>query len=352
MIAEWWGLESIAARAVLGAVGAFLAILLAMPPFLRWLVSRRVTDAPEKGEAPALDRILSVKKNTPTMGGLLLVLTWSAGVVALVPLREVVAWILGGVGTFCGIGLIDDWTKLRNQRGGLSMFRKLSIQMAVGGGIATALTLALIQADPENATRVFVPWLGVWDLGPAYVVYALLVIVFVANAVNITDGMDGMATGAMAIAAFAFGGVCYLAGRVDFSAFLGIPYVRSAAEVTILCAICCGACMGFLWFNAYPAQIFLGDSGSLALGALLGSVALVTKQESLLFLVGGIFLLEGGCSLLQMGWFKLTRRRLFPIAPPHHIFQIRGLHEVKVSTRFLILQGMLSLAALATLKLH
>jgi phospho-N-acetylmuramoyl-pentapeptide-transferase len=287
------------------------------------------------------------------MGGLFLVLAALLAVGLFGELRNpLVPAAMVGLAALAALGAADDWTKLRKNPRGLSVFQKLLLQVLAGYVLGFAVTFTLLFSDPEHATQVIVPFVGSYDLGVAYPTFVMFVVVLCSNAVNITDGMDGLAAGSLTIALFAYAAVSYIAGRSDFTAYLEIPYVRSAAEMTVVCTACFGACLGFLWFNSYPAQVFMGDSGSLPLGGTLGMVACVTKQEAMLFFVGSVFLVEVTCSFLQILWFKLTRRRLFPIAPPHHIYQMRGMHEVKITTRFLILQGILSIVALATLKLH
>lgn len=346
-------LKAITHRAAFAAVMAFLGSMLLMPAFMAWLRRRRIGERVEKGDAPQLDRVLSSKANTPTMGGLFIVVSVVASTAIFGRITQGI--VLAGGACMAGmalIGLADDWFKLRKNPKGLSVFRKLLLQIAVGYGAAAAVFLLMLASDPEHASVLYLGPLGAYDLGIGYPTFLMLVIVLCANAVNITDGMDGLAAGSMTIAMFAFAIVCYVVGRSDFSAYLELPYIRGAAELTVLCTACLGACLGFLWFNSYPAQVFMGDSGSLAMGGLLGLVAAVTKQEIMLLFVGAIFMLEVGCSFLQIFWYKLTKRRLFPIAPPHHIYQLRGIHEVKITHRFLIVQAILSIVALATLKLR
>jgi phospho-N-acetylmuramoyl-pentapeptide-transferase len=346
-------LRAITHRAALAAVAAFLGSMLLMPIFLSFLRRKRIGEKVEKGDAPALDKLLKSKANTPTMGGIFIVLSVVVAVLLFGRFRDgMVAIALAAAVSMGAIGVIDDWFKLRRKKGGLSVFQKLILQVVFGYGIAIGAFLLMLSSDPEHASILYLGPLGSIDLGIFYPTFLMFVIVLCANAVNITDGMDGLAAGGMTIAVFAFAIVCYVVGRSDFSAYLDIPYMRTAAELTVICTACLGACLGFLWFNTYPAQVFMGDSGSLALGGLLGVVAAVTKQEVMLLFVGAVFILEVGCSFLQIFWYKLTKRRLFPIAPPHHIYQLRGLHEVKITHRFLIVQAVLSIIALATLKLR
>lgn len=346
-------LGGITQRAAFAAVLAFLGGMLLMPPFLRWLRAHRIGERIGKGEVPRLDRLMQSKRDTPTMGGLFIVLSV---IVATALLGDVskgpLPVILGAAAAMGAIGFIDDWCKLRHHPRGLSVFQKLLLQILVGYLSAVGAYLVMVRQDPVHASMVYFGPFGKVDLGGMYPTFLMFVIVMCANAVNITDGMDGLAAGSMTIAVFAFAVVCYVVGRRDFSAYLEIPYMSSAAELTIACTACLGACLSFLWFNTYPAQVFMGDTGSLALGAFLGLVAGIAKQEVLLLFVGAIFLLEVSASFLQIFWFKVTKRRLFPIAPPHHIYQMRGMHEVKITHRFLILQAVLSILALAMLKLR
>jgi phospho-N-acetylmuramoyl-pentapeptide-transferase len=180
----------------------------------------------------------------------------------------------------------------------------------------------------------------------------MAVIVATTNAVNITDGLDGLAGGCLGISTFAYTVIAYVVSRVDYSKYLGLPYVSGSAEVTVFCAAMLGATLGFLWFNSHPAQVFMGDSGSLPLGGALGVIACATKQEMLLFLVGGVFVIEAGSSLLQILSFKTTGRRIFSIAPLHHHYQFQGLPESKITLRFWIVAAVLAVSSLALLKVR
>lgn len=340
-------------RAAGAAVLSFVLSLVLFPPFVRFLKRRSIGERIGKGDAPELDRTYQPKADTPTMGGLMMVLSVTVSAALFGNFRTwILPILLAGLAGLTLVGFLDDWTKLRKSPRGLRMSTKLVLQIVVGYGVGIAGYLAMLAQDPDHASRVFLPFDGSIDLGAFYPVFAMLVIVACSNAVNITDGLDGLATGSLTIALFAYAVVCYLAGRSDWSGYLGIAYMRSSAEATVFCTACFGACLGFLWFNAYPAQVFMGDTGALSVGGMLGMVACVAKQEALLVLVGGVFVLEAASSFLQIASFKLFRRRLFPIAPLHHIFHLRGMHEVKITTRLLILQAILSLLALATFKLR
>jgi phospho-N-acetylmuramoyl-pentapeptide-transferase len=250
---------------------------------------------------------------------------------------------------------VDDYLKLSGRsKTGMGMSTKLLLQVAVSGAAGAGLQLALlwVERDPGLASQLYVPFLGFVDLGIGYWLFVLAVIVSTTNAVNITDGLDGLAGGCLGISTFAYAVIAYLVGRVDFSAYLALPCVRTSAELTVFCTAMLGATLGFLWFNSHPAQVFLGDSGSLPLGGALGFVACATKQEVLLLLVGGVFVIEAFSSLLQIVSYKATGRRVFLIAPLHHHFQFRGLPETKITLRFWILAAVMAVASLALLKLR
>jgi phospho-N-acetylmuramoyl-pentapeptide-transferase len=209
-------------------------------------------------------------------------------------------------------------------------------------------------AMESPGTAVYFPFFKdlKFQLGLLFVLFVMIVVAGTSNAVNLTDGLDGLATGTLVMACLAFTAVSYLVGRADYSAYLGIPYVPGAGEVTVVCCAMVGASLGFLWFNCHPAQIFMGDVGALSFGGAIGLVAVVLKQEFLLFLVGGIFVLEALSVCLQVASFRLTGKRIFRIAPLHHHFQFKGWHENKVTVRFWIIAGMLALMSIATLKLR
>ena len=294
------------------------------------------------------------KKNTPTMGGVFVVLaillsTALFGDLGNPALRVVMVAILAlGI-----LGAIDDYLKLSGRRrGGMAIFPKLLGQGLIGLAAGCALCLALLDTDLSHATRFYITLDGSIELGVLYPLFVMLIVVIFVNSVNITDGLDGLAGGCLAISIFSYGVVAYAVGRFDFSDYLGIPYMRSSAEITVLCTSILGATLGFLWFNSYPAQVFLGDSGSLPLGGALALIACVTKQEMLLILIGGVFLIEGLSSFLQILSFKMLGKRIFLIAPLHHHYQFKGMVETKITMRFWIVAVVLAVASLAMLKLR
>jgi phospho-N-acetylmuramoyl-pentapeptide-transferase len=269
-----------------------------------------------------------------------------------VDLTNIYIWLILFITVFYGlIGAIDDFRKIKKKNTkGLSARGKLLMQLA--GVIVIGFVLLRL---PENDTTVNFPFFKdfVLDLGWFYIVFMFLVIVGASNAVNLTDGLDGLATGPTVVTSGVYLLFSYLAGHAGLAAYLQIPYVAGAGELTVFCGALAGACLGFLWFNAFPAQMFMGDVGSLSIGGALGTVAVVTKQEILLALVGGIFVMEALSVILQVGYFKLSGgKRIFLMAPFHHHFEKKGWEEPKVVVRFWIVSIILGLTALATLKLR
>lgn len=291
------------------------------------------------------------KRGTPTMGGILI---WVAvGISVFMWSRFLDPFVVLGLAivlSFAMIGFIDDYRKviLRDAKG-LRARYKFPLQLAA------AAIVVLILFDAIGLSRTLsVPFFkGVMpDLGWAYIPFAVLVVVGASNAVNLTDGLDGLVSVPSIVAYLAYGILAYVAGNAAMAGYLAVPSVAGAGELAVLCGAVMGACIGFLWYNAHPASIFMGDVGSLPLGALLGYVALVVKQEILLLLIGGIFVLETVSVITQVISFKLTGKRVFRMAPLHHHFELKGWAESKVIVRFWIISIVLALASLATLKLR
>jgi phospho-N-acetylmuramoyl-pentapeptide-transferase len=292
------------------------------------------------------------KAGTPTMGGGFILFSVLISILLWGNLKDVFVWIVILVGFLYGlIGFTDDFIKIKRRHNkGLSARGKLIWQVIVALGVGLFLYFY-----PGYDTRIALPFLkGVQvDIGPGYILLSILVIVGTSNAVNLTDGLDGLAIGPFIIAMGTYMLLAYLSGHITIASYLQIPYVAGAAETTVVCGTLVGAGIGFLWFNAYPAQIFMGDVGSLSLGAVLGTVALLVKHELLLILVGGIFVMEAVSVIMQVGFFKATSgKRIFRMAPLHHHFELLGWPEPKVIVRFWIIAGVLSLVALSTLKLR
>lgn len=351
MLVEIFGESAITYRSALCAVLSFLISVLLFPYYIRFLKSKRTLENVEKGESEKLDKINSSKKETPTMGGLLVVFSIVISCALFADFKNHAVYVvLFVLVAMCSIGLVDDLLKVKRKKG-LSILAKLLLQIFAAYTGAYFASLVLINQDPQNASRFFLPFDGSIHIGGFLVILIMTVTVISSNAVNITDGLDGLATGCYAIAVFAFSLICYIVGRLDFSQYLSLPHILSAAELTTVCAAMVGACLGFLWYNSYPAQIFMGDCGSLALGGSLGLIACFTKQEILLFVIGSVFMLETLSSLLQVVFYKLTKRRLFSIAPLHHSYQFKGMHEAKITIRFWIVGLIICVLALATLKI-
>ncbi len=336
-------------RSAYAAVTALLIAFLFGP----WLIERlRVlkfgqsvrSDGPESHQS---------KSGTPTMGGLLIILAVAVAVLLWSDLHNLYTWLaLGSLLLFGLIGFLDDVLKIKYRNSdGLPAWVKFWSQVLV----ASAAALVLYFTGNPETTRLYVPFFkfAVVDLGVAWLPLAIIYVVYWSNAVNLADGLDGLATGLMIIALIAFSILTYLSGRADWSAYLSIPFIKGSGELTVFNLALIGACVGFLWFNSHPAEIFMGDVGSLALGGVLGVLSLIVKKEVLLLVIGGVFMMEVLSDVLQVGYFKLTKgRRLFKMAPIHHHFELKGWKETKVVTRFWILGGIFAIVALSTLKIQ
>ncbi|NWF92676.1 MAG: phospho-N-acetylmuramoyl-pentapeptide-transferase [Syntrophaceae bacterium] len=291
------------------------------------------------------------KNGTPTMGGSMILAGLLIPVLLWADLSNHYIWIvlLTTLG-FGVLGFLDDYKKVRDKNGlGIKARYKFPIQLAMG----LVISLILFYTFDHDSRLIFPFFKRVMpDLGNWYILFAVLVIVGSANAVNLTDGLDGLAIGPVVIASGTFMLFCYLAGNYRFATYLQIPFVKGSGELTVLCGALVGSGLGFLWFNTYPAQVFMGDVGSLALGAALGTVAVVTKQEFLLVIVGGIFVLEVLSVIIQVISYQLRRKRVFRMAPIHHHFELKGWAEPKIIVRFWIVGIILGLVAISTLKLR
>ena len=295
------------------------------------------------------------KAGTPTMGGLLILTAALVPTLLWADLTNAYVWIAvlttAGYG---GIGFADDYLKIvRRSHHGLLPRYKMGCQLAIG--IAVGIALLILQRQGLYNTRLVFPFFKrlIPDLGYGYLAFAVFVLVAESNAVNLTDGLDGLAISVFAIAASAYTALAYVTGHRVFAEYLLLVRFPQAAELTVFCGSLVGASLGFLWYNSYPAEIFMGDVGSLALGAALGIVAILIKQDLLLLVVGGVFLLEAASVVLQVGYFKATGgQRIFRMAPLHHHFELIGWSEPKVITRFVIVGIIFALFSLATLKLR
>ncbi|MCX5788000.1 MAG: phospho-N-acetylmuramoyl-pentapeptide-transferase [Elusimicrobia bacterium] len=295
------------------------------------------------------------KKGTPTMGGLLIFASIVVSSLLWMRLDNRFTWLLLGVTVvLAGVGFWDDYRKLvLKDPNGAPSSTKFAVQIA-----AATVVVAYLAAFPANGpwlTRVFIPYTKqlTLNLGALYYMMAILIIVGSSNAVNLTDGQDGLAAGCIIFCAITYGVFAYVAGNAKFSSYLLLPHVEGVGEVAVFLASMVGACLGFLWFNSYPAEVFMGDTSSLFLGGTIGTVALCVKQELILPVVGGIFVLETLSVILQMGSYKLRKgKRVFRMAPLHHHFELAGIAEPKVTVRFWIASIMLMLFSFASLKIR
>lgn len=297
------------------------------------------------------------KKNTPTMGGILILLALVPSTLLWADLGSIHVWVVLAVTMGSGlVGFVDDYKKVsKKDPRGLPGKQKLLFQ-----SIVAAAACGTLVAHPGFDTHLTIPFFKTLhpDLGWFYVVFGMLVIVGASNAVNLTDGLDGLAIVPVAVTAATYLVFAYVAGNIKFATYLQIPHVVGAGEVAVFCGALVGASMGFLWYNCHPAQLFMGDVGSLALGGALGSVAVTTKQELTLVIVGGLFVVEAVSVMVQTGWFKYTRirygtgKRIFRMAPIHHHFEKLGWPETKVTVRFWIIAILLALLSMSTLKLR
>jgi phospho-N-acetylmuramoyl-pentapeptide-transferase len=335
-------------RTIYASLTAFLICFLLGPWVIRRLKQLQVGQYIQE-DGPAAHQS---KAGTPTMGGILIILAIVSASLLWADLTNGYVWIVMLV--VCGYGLIgftDDYLMLIKKRNqGLTARAKFSGQV-----VLAALAGLLLYLNPDFDTRVTIPFFKEIspDLGWGYIFFAILVIVGASNAVNLTDGLDGLAIGPTVIAAVTYMVFAYVAGHAKLADYLQIHYVAGCGELTVFCGAIAGAGLGFLWFNTYPAQVFMGDVGSLSLGSALGTVAVITKQEILLVIVGGLFVIEALSVIFQVSFFKMTNGgRIFRMAPLHHHFELKGWPEPKIIVRFWIIAIALALISMSTLKLR
>lgn len=295
----------------------------------------------------------AAKSGTPTMGGILIIGSIILTMLLWGDLKNGYIWImLASLAGFGAIGLADDYLKVtkRNHRG-LRAWYKFGAQLLLA--LLLGVFLYLNPKDPYSDV-LSIPFFKRWliDLGWFYIPFSMVVIVGSSNAVNLTDGIDGLAIGLVGIAVLANGALVYISGNKNLAQYLQVLYLPGTGELTVFCGAMLGACLGFLWYNAYPADVFMGDVGSLGLGGALGTLAVITKHEIVLAVVGGIFVIETLSVILQVASFKLTGKRIFRMAPIHHHFELKGWPEPKVIVRFWIIGIMLALLSLTTLKVR
>ncbi|MFA5311251.1 MAG: phospho-N-acetylmuramoyl-pentapeptide-transferase [Candidatus Omnitrophota bacterium] len=338
-------------RAAMAALTSFLISLLLGPFVIRKLKSLKVGEKINKGDSFALDTLHHSKKDTPTMGGILILAAIVFSTLIWADISNKYIWVALFSTIWLGItGFMDDYLKQTKKNAkGLTAKTKLASQALLGLILGVVFLLYF-----QSSLKLDIPFLKnvALDLNGLYIIFVILVIAGTSNAVNLTDGLDGLAIGIVVMVALAFSVLCYVSGHLRLSEYLLVPFISGSGELTVFCASILGAGLGFLWFNCYPASIFMGDVGSLALGGALGTVALLIRKELLLVIVGGIFVLEALSVILQVGSFRLTKKRIFRIAPLHHHFQFLNWPENKVIVRFWIIAGLLAIMTIVTLKVR
>ena len=337
-------------RAAYASITALLLCFWLGPPMIRWLgrvgLGQRI-----RAEGPQAHQ---TKAGTPTMGGLLIVTAIVVPTLLWGNFHSLPVWLALLATVWLGaLGFLDDYLRVvKSYPKGLLGRYKLTGQIALGLIIGAALLIWPEQGFPVTATHVPFLKFRFVDFGWLFVPFVVLVITGSSNAVNLTDGLDGLASGLVAIASLTFAGMCYVSGHAKFSSYLNISHLPYSGELTVFCAAVLGAALGFLWYNCHPADVFMGDTGSLALGGALGTVAVLIKRELWLVLVGGVFVAEALSVMLQVASFKLWGKRIFKMSPLHHHFELSGWPESRVVLRFYIIGALLALLSLSTFKLQ
>lgn len=352
-------------RAVMAALTSLVISLMVAPRIIRWLMRKKIGDRPEFNHT-ALNELMRQRANTPTMGGLIILFAVITSTLLWAKLDNtfvhkaifVLIW-------FGALGAVDDWLKLTSKiknrtRDGLKAWEKLIFQF--GGAVLIAHFLYTASADVADARMLWLPFYkhGIPLIAPVYIVICVVYISATSNAVNLTDGMDGLASGCVGIMSGVLVVLCYVASEtmartstVTWASYLLLPHIPESGELCVFYAAIMGAMLGFLWYNCHPAQVFMGDTGSLSLGAAMGYGAIVSRNEVLLFLIGGVFMIELFSVILQVGYFKYSGgRRIFKCAPIHHHFHLQGWSEPQIVVRFWLLAFAFAVFALATLKLR
>lgn len=354
---DWWDclsvFRSVSFRAAFAAVTAFIICVTFVWPVIEFQRRRRIGENAKKKASEFLAEKHGSKSGTPTMGGVVIVpavlatiLLWCRLDVLFIPLCFFTMLALGLLGFY------DDYVKLTDKAHGISSREKLLFQLGIGAGVGLCLTW---YGEQSVATKLVIPFADArwWPvLGLGFVAWAAFVMAGTSNAVNITDGLDGLATLCVISVAVALGLLAYFAGHAGIAEHLAVPRVRGAEELAVVCAGLAGACLGFLWYNASPAEIFMGDTGSLALGGLVGLVALCIKQELLLVVIGGVFVVEALSSLIQIIAINWFGTKVFLVAPLHHHFEKVGWSDTKIVARFFIVSVLLAVFSVAALRIH
>ena len=334
-------------RAMLAFFLSFVLVLVLQPIFIRRLQKKGVKGQPIREDGP---KDHEVKQGTPTMGGLVIIVAVFISTVLLADLENMFVWSTMFVMiAYAALGFVDDWRKITHQNStGVPGKIKLIWQTLV------AVIVALWLLSIDFSTELMFPFFKEWalPLGLFFVVFVILVVVGTSNAVNLTDGLDGLAIGSVMTVAGAYAIFAYIAGNARFSDYLAVTYIPGVGELSIVLAAILAAGLGFLWYNTFPAQVFMGDIGALALGGVIGYIAVLVKHEIVLIIAGGIFVLEALSVIIQRYSYKLTGKRVFKMAPIHHHFELKGWAEPKIIVRFWIISIVLALLSLTTLKLR
>jgi len=337
-------------RTGLAMFTSMLIVLIIGTPFINFFSARQILD-PIREDGPT-DHIIK-KIGTPTMGGVLILIGLFSGILLWGDLSSSYIWFLLFIATSFGLlGAYDDYKKIKYKNSsGISFRFKIISQILIS---VIGILLLSYFSDYEELTNLYFPFFKnlIINLGWFFIPFSVFIIVGSSNAVNLTDGLDGLATVPVILVAGCFAFISYVTGNIVFSNYLQIPYIQGVGEVSVFCGSIIGACLGFLWFNAPPAKIFMGDTGSLALGGSLGAVGIITKHEIVLAITGGLFVLEAISVIVQVVSFKLTGKRVFRMAPIHHHFEKKGWAESTVVIRFWIISIILAMIGLATLKLR
>jgi len=337
-------------RTGLSVVSSMGIVFLIGGTFIRFIESHKIT-GPIREDGP-IDHIVK-KVGTPTMGGVLILVGILFGTLLWADLKNPYIWVLLFVATSFGLlGAVDDYLKIKRKNSrGISSVMKITCQIILS---LVAIFLLMEYSNNEHLKNLYFPFLKnlTIHLGLFFIPFTLFIIVGSSNAVNLTDGLDGLATVPVMLVALSFSLICYVVGNSVFAEYLQIPYITNVGEAAVFCGSIVGSCLGFLWYNAPPAKIFMGDTGSLSLGGSLGAISVISKHEIVLGIIGGLFVLETVSVIIQVISFKLTGKRVFMMAPLHHHFEKKGWAESTVVIRFWIISIILALVGLATLKLR
>jgi phospho-N-acetylmuramoyl-pentapeptide-transferase len=350
----WFGFNIfryITFRASMAAVTSFILCVVFGPPIIRALRRLDIGQFVRKEHVTALSEFHDSKEGTPTMGGILIIASLLISSILWCRLdNDYIILVLGGMVWMGFIGLIDDYMKLKNQsakglRGIIKLVGQVVLALIVGG---------FVMQSKGIGTELYIPFIknAVCNLGIFYMLFILIVIVGASNAVNLTDGLDGLAIGCMLFVSLSYAVIAYVTGNSVLSGYLNIFYLPGSGELTCFCAAMIGAGLGFLWFNSHPAEVFMGDTGSLALGGSIAIVSILIKKEVLLLITGGVFVMEAVSVILQVLVFKTRGKRLFRMSPIHHHFQLKGWPESKITVRFWIISAILAMLSMAALKVR